>query len=96
MKLGTVTRILMLKTMVAFILVCKLQDTPKNRPEVAENDLGVTKIFYNLFVSMHGISYMLKFEHVLSIPHPLNMSMSMVSKGDQQFSYFVFEKCAIW
>ena len=36
MKLGGVTLILTLKSMVAFILICKMQDTPKNGPEVAK------------------------------------------------------------
>ena len=37
MKLGSITRFLTLKTMVAFILACKLHKTPKNGPEVAKN-----------------------------------------------------------
>ena len=37
MKLGGVTRILTLKTMVAFILASKMEDTPKNCLEVAKN-----------------------------------------------------------
>ena len=37
MKLVSITRFLTLKTMVAFILACKLHKTPKNGPEVAKN-----------------------------------------------------------